>query len=86
VDFILDTILPLVFSEVSRKIRDHPLPANVRRLGVLGVTVATAALGDATKDVGNPLGSIGALDHLNLTGFDLRPYLDPFFDTPMQSN
>ena len=79
---ILNERLPDVFSQAFRTIRDHPLLAKIRYLCVRGGDLVAGNLELATNDVGRLFGSMGPLEKLTLDECDLRPYLDPFLDTP----
>ena len=85
-DWVLDTYLPHVFSQASRVIRDYPFLSRIEYLSILGGKLTISHLGRAAQDVGNLLESMGRLKRLTLDGCDLRPYLDPFLDTPLFSD
>ena len=75
-----------LFSRASKQIRDYPLLGDVRALYIRGGGLLADDLELATNDIGKLLGSRGPLEGLNLDGCDLRPYLDPFLETPLFPN
>lgn len=81
-DRILSEILPPIFSQACRTIRDHPLFVDVRHLSINGGGLITGNLGLATNDIGRLLGCMGSLERLTLHDCDLRPFLDAFLETP----
>ena len=80
---VLDERLPPIFSQSCRKIRDHPKLASVGYLRIDGGGLLTNNPKLATSDVGGLLGSMGPLKRLTLDSCDLRPFLDPFLETPL---
>lgn len=72
-----------LFSRASRTILDHPLVESVRALWIRGGGLLAADPKLAANDVGSLFGSMGPLDKLCLDACDLRPYLDPFLETPL---
>ena len=74
--------IPGIFSQAFQAIREHPLLANVKRLCIRGGNLVAGNLEPVVDAVGRLLGSMGPLENLTLDGCDLRPYLDPFLDTP----
>ena len=80
-DVILDACD--LFSQACRTIRDHPLLKNVRILCIRGGELPAENLKLSANDVGKLFGSLGPLEELILDDCDLRPYLDPFFETPL---
>ena len=75
-----------IFSRASRTIRDHPRLKNVRHLFIRGGNLLSGNLELAANDVGKLLGSMGPLEDLDIRDCDLRPYLDPFLETPLFPN
>ena len=72
-----------VFSQASKTIRDYPQLEDIRRLSIVGGGLLAGHLELTANDVGKLLGSVGPLEGLDLEGCDLRPYLDPFLETPL---
>ena len=80
---ILEERLPNIFSQAIQTIRDHPRVANLKHLHIQGWRLAEGNLELVTDVVGRLLGFMGPLEKLSLYGCDLRPYLDPFLDSPL---
>jgi hypothetical protein len=72
------------FSQASRTIRDHPLPANVKRLCFNHSfrSFDYTQRRRIANEVGQLFKSVGPLEELTLNGCDLRSYLIPFLDRP----
>ena len=80
---ILEERIPGVFSQAFQTIREHPLLANIKHLCIRGGNLTAGNLEPVANAVGRLFGSMGPLENLTLDGCDLRPYLDPFLDTPL---
>jgi len=80
---ILEKRIPKIFSQALQTIQEHPLLANVKRLCIRGGNLVAGNLEPVVNAVGRLFGSMGPLESLTLDGCDLRPYLDPFLDTPL---
>ena len=80
---ILEVRIPGILSQAFQAIREHPLLANVKHLCIQGGNLVTGNLEPVANAVGQLFGSMGPLENLTLDGCDLRPYLDPFLDTPL---
>jgi len=80
---ILEERVPGIFSQAFQTIREHPLLASVKHLYIRGGDLVLGNLEPVTNAVGRLFGSMGPLENLTLDGCDLRPYLDPFLDTPL---
>ena len=72
-----------LFSRACRVIRDHQLLSNLKYLDIRGGGLLADNLKLTTSNVGRLLGSMGPLEELVLHECDLRPYLDPFLETPL---
>ena len=71
-----------ILSRAIQTILDHPQVASLKHLYMEGSGTA-CNLELSTEAIGRLLGSVGPLEKLTLYSCDLRPYLDPFFDTPL---
>jgi len=80
---ILEVRIPKIFSQALQTIQEHPLLANVKRLCIRGGNLVAGNLEPVVNAVGQLFVSMGPLENLTLDGCDLRPYLDPFLDTPL---
>ena len=80
---IFEERIPGIFSQALQAIQDHPLLANVKHLYIRGRNLVAGDLEPVANAVGRLFGSMGPLENLTLDGCDLRPYLDPFLDTPL---
>jgi len=80
---IFEHRIPGISSQAFQAIREHPLLANVKHLCIQGGNLVAGNLEPVVNAVGRLLGSMGPLENLTLDGCDLRPYLDPFLDTPL---
>jgi len=79
----LEQRIPGIFSQAFQAIRDHPLLASVKHLYIQGGNLVAGNIEPVANAVGRLFGSMGPLENLTLDGCDLRPYLDPFLDTPV---
>ena len=80
---VLEERVPGIFSQAFQTVREHPRLANVKHLYIRGGNLVAGNLEPVADAVGRLFGSMGPLENLTLDGCDLRPYLDPFLDTPL---
>ena len=80
---ILEHRISGISSQAFQTIREHPLLANIKHLCIRGGNLVAGNLEPIVDAVGRLFRSMGPLENLTLDGCDLRPYLDPFLDTPL---